>query len=225
MSRGGIDRVGGIRCVTVEPYRGSYPDEAEPRWYRGEQQQQYADADSYGRFDTHGDEAGYRAPDPRGGGRMPQAAPPPGYGGPPVGPRSGEPLPPLPTDMPQRDQMQHPAAPRSRPSGSAPVSAAVDRDRRLGAGFAIWTGVIVFSFPLLRVLLDGAFGSTLSVGGVVSSVLALTALPLGALGLYGVVTGAAQVPGPSALHAWLRPPVAYLTVALILCVAAGLAAS
>jgi hypothetical protein len=86
-------------------------------------------------------------------------------------------------------------------------------------------GIAVLALPVLRVLLAGAFGSSVSVGSVIPSVLVLFGLPLAARGLYGLATGAARIPGVPAHHAWLRPPVAHLTVALVLFVAAGLAAS
>jgi hypothetical protein len=51
------------------------------------------------------------------------------------------------------------------------------------------------------------------------------ALPLLAVGLYAVATGAVRAAGPNSAQAWLRPPVAYLSVALVLFIAAGLAAT
>jgi hypothetical protein len=51
----------------------------------------------------------------------------------------------------------------------------------------------------------------------------LLALPLGALGLHGLV--AAERVDRSPARVWLRPPIAYLPVALVLLVAAGLAAA
>jgi hypothetical protein len=88
----------------------------------------------------------------------------------------------------------------------------------------IGIGIAVLALPVLRILYTGAFGPSPSVGGVISSVLMLLALPLAAPGLYGLATGAARIPDSPAHHAWLRPPVAYLTVALVLFLAAGLAA-
>jgi hypothetical protein len=44
------------------------------------------------------------------------------------------------------------------------------------------------------------------------------------LGLYGLATGAATAAGPQSGRAWLRTPLAYLPVGLILIIAAGLAA-
>lgn len=184
------------------------------------------------------DEGGYRGPDPRGVARMPPAAPP-GFGGPvgPVGPRSGEPLPPLQPDpsqrdLSQRDQAQHrdntttttqTSRAAGRSTGAASVPTGVRRTQRPAVGAMLAIGAAVGSLPVLRVLLDGAVGSTPSASGVISSLLVLIGLPLGAVGLYALLTGAAQ--GGDVRSAWLRPPVAYITVALVLFVAAGLAAS
>jgi hypothetical protein len=88
----------------------------------------------------------------------------------------------------------------------------------------IGIGIALLALPVLRLLYTGALGPSLSVSGVISGVLVLPALPLAGLGLYGLATGAARIPDAPAHHAWLRTPVAYLTVALVLFVAAGLAA-
>jgi hypothetical protein len=233
-ARGGGDRRNGIRCRTVEPHPSSYPDESGPHWYRGEQQQ-YAEPGVHARFDTHVDDGGYRVPERRGGGRMPPG-PPPGMGQParpwPVDPLSA-PLPQPPMDMPQRDPMQHRDPTTStretsrstgRPPGSVPVSTGIHRAQRPAVGVMIAIGIAALALPVLRILLASAFGPSLSVGGVISSVLVLLGLPLAALGLYGLATGAAGIPDVPAAHAWLRRPVGYLTVALVLFVAAGLAA-
>jgi len=225
----GGDRTNGIRCGTVEPHHGSYPDETEPRRYRGEQQQ-YPEPGAHARSDTHVDEGGYQVPERRGGGRIPPG-PLPGMGGPPRA-WAAEPPPPLPTDGPQRDPMQHRdptttwETPRAmgRPPGPVVVSTGIHRARRPATGAIIGIGIAVLALPVLRILLDGAFGPAQSANGVISSILVLLGLPLAALGLYGLATGAARIPNAPALHAWLRPPVAYLTVALVLFVAAGLAA-
>ena len=83
----------------------------------------------------------------------------------------------------------------------------------------------VVAIPVLRVLLAGAFGPSPSAGAVISSVLVLLGLPLGAIGLYALATSATRFAGAPTPYAWLRPPLAYLIVALVLFVAAGLAAS
>jgi hypothetical protein len=227
-TRGGGDGIGGIPFGTVEPHRGSYSDASDPRWYRGEQQ--YAEPEGHARFETHGDQAGQRSLGRRGGGQMPPGAPPGMVG--PMGQWAGEPLPPVPTEVPQRDPMQHrdPTTTSEtrrtigRPAGSGTVSDGIHRARRPAAGAVIGIVAALLSLPVLRILLDSASGPALSASGVVSSVLVLLGLPLFAIGLYGLATGAARVPDAPAPHAWLRPPVAYVAVALVLFMAAGLAA-
>jgi hypothetical protein len=81
----------------------------------------------------------------------------------------------------------------------------------------------VAALPVLRVLLSAAFGKVVVPSGVLSSVLFLLALPLSAIGLYALATGSARVPDAPVTHAWLRPPLAYLTAGLVLFVVAGLA--
>jgi len=112
-----------------------------------------------------------------------------------------------------------------RPAGPAPVATSIHRARRPAAAAMIGIAAAAGALPLVRILLASAFGSSLSASGVISSLLTLLGLPLGALGLYGLATGAARVPDAPAPHAWLRPPVAYITIALVLFVAAGLAAA
>jgi hypothetical protein len=153
-----------------------------------------------------------------------------------VGPATGE-IRPVPPDVAQREASQHwdqgAAAASQTYSGrearraggrSAGPSSAARTAGRGAAALLLAVVVVVVALPVVRILLASAFGSTLSASGVVSSVLLLLGLPLGAIGLHGLSSDAAQAAGPSALDAWLRPPVAYLTVALVLIVAAGLAA-
>jgi hypothetical protein len=125
-----------------------------------------------------------------------------------------------PAEAPQQ-QAQHPAMPAGR---SASRSARATNTRRT-LSLVIVVPALVVAIPVLRVLLDAGFGSSRSASGVISSVLMLLGLPLGARGLYGLATGAARIVDAPSPHAWLRPPVAYLTVALVLFVAAGLAAT
>jgi len=88
----------------------------------------------------------------------------------------------------------------------------------------IWVPTAALAVPVLRILVDSAVGPQLSVTGVISSVLLLLGLPIGAIGLYGLANGTARVHGGPPHFAWLRPPVAYISVALLLFIAAGLAA-
>jgi hypothetical protein len=139
-----------------------------------------------------------------------------------VGPRPGEAVP---QDAPRfhaepidRTALRRPPAP------AAPVRDGVYRTRRPGVALLLGAAAAVFEVLALRVLLDGAFGGPLSPPGVIAGLLLMVALPMFAMGLYALVTGAGRVPDQSAGAVWLRPPVAYLTIGLVLFVAAGLAA-
>lgn len=208
------------------------------------------------------DEHGYaESARPPSSGR-PMTAEQPTYPGSPVGPRSGETLPPLPPDpvsggpgragqsipRPLHDptatretpvvEPRHRAEPIDRaalrrgPATSStpppappplPPSEGIYRARRPAVAVLVGVLTMALAVPLVRLLVE-SLGSPVSATGVTAAVLALAGLPLAALGLYGLATGAARVPDISPFHAWLRPPLAYLVVALVLFVAAGLAA-
>jgi hypothetical protein len=112
---------------------------------------------------------------------------------------------------------QVPAGPSAAPSGTAER-----RARRPFSGAAIAAAAIVAAIPVARLLLHSVISTPVSATGVISSVLVLLGLPLAVVGLHGLARGTtSDAPAP---QSWLRPPVAYLTVALVLFVAAGLAA-
>jgi hypothetical protein len=98
------------------------------------------------------------------------------------------------------------------------------RSKRPATAVLIGVAAGVLEVPVLLLLINSAFGSDPVVSGVVASVCLMLALPLAATGLYAVATGAVRAAGPNSAQAWLRPPVGYLSVALVLFVAAGLAA-
>jgi hypothetical protein len=108
-----------------------------------------------------------------------------------------------------------------RPPGA--VQSTVYRARKAGVLGAIGAVAVAAELLLLRVLLAGEFGHVVSPGGVLAGLFAMTGIPLVAMGLYGLMTGAAAA-GPSPERAWLRTPLAFLPIGLTLLVAAGLAA-
>lgn len=171
----------------------------DDRGYRGE-----------GRY-AAGDYGDYAAPDPR---EPRRAEPEPGRAQ-AVGPRSGLPIP----DDP---------APRRPPAAAAPGSPGpageMYRSRRPAAMILFGSVAAILEIPALVLLRDATFGGdSASAAGVVSALCLIAALPMLAVGLYAVATGAVRAAGPNSAQAWLRPPVAYLSVALVLFVAAGLA--
>jgi hypothetical protein len=187
----------------VDPHRSGHPDDLEPRHYRGEPRYAEPGGQSWG--PGHTDAAAYLMPERRGPERMMPPAQP-GMGAPIMGQRAAEPMPPPPMGTPQRSDNIH-------------------RTGRPAAAVLVWLAAIAGMVPVVRVLFVSVTGPAPSPGGVISSVLVLCGLPLAALGLYGLATSAASIPGASIRQAWSRPPLVYLPIALSLFIAAGLAAS
>ncbi|HET8681688.1 MAG TPA: hypothetical protein VFM54_07415, partial [Micromonosporaceae bacterium] len=213
----------------------SYPAEPEPRWFTGEGNYRDSEWEARGAGAERYAEEGYR-----------YATAPAGAS--PVGPRSGQPLPPPPDSG--RDSMapapgalsgsvpfnqggedqhrfQTEAIDRNalrRGGGAAPGSDGIYRTRRPTIAVPLAVAAVLLALPAGRLLLSSAFGSTVSAAGVISAIFTLIGLPMVAAGLYGLLTGALRVPEAPGVAAWLRTPMAYLPIGLVLFVAAGLAA-
>jgi hypothetical protein len=219
----------------VDPLRGNYQEDTESRRYRGDHQHQTGQT----WFEPQPDED-YRYPERRPAGRAPYAGAPGPIGQVPPGTEHRQHAP---TEIPQQpphwdpnlapapqwDTGMTPVTPpptrESRRSRNSPASASPSAGARIGrsAVALILTVVVILSLvPVARVLLSGAFGPTRSTGAVVAGVLLLLGLPLGAVGLHGLTSETAK--GSDPVASWLRPPVAYLIVALVMFLAAGLAA-
>ncbi|MPZ25711.1 MAG: hypothetical protein GEV12_04500 [Micromonosporaceae bacterium] len=140
-------------------------------------------------------------------GHLPGSAPVPGQGG-----WSGEEPPP---PVPRR--------PLAAPGSPGPGGDGVYRSKRPATAILLGAAAGLLELPALGLLWDAVFADPTSPSGVVAAACLVLALPLLAIGLYAVATGAVRAAGPNSGQAWLRPPVAYLSVALILFVAAGLA--
>lgn len=161
----------------------------------------------------------YGMPDPRRADVDPaRAAADPGRGS-VVGPRSGLTIPEEPTARRAGGASGAPGAP-----GSPGPAGEMYRSRRPGTAALFGVVAALLELPALVLLLDSTAGDSTSAAGVISALCVVAALPLLAVGLYSVATGAVRAAGPNSAQAWLRPPVAYLSVGLVLMIAAGLAA-
>ena len=111
----------------------------------------------------------------------------------------------------------------ANPTPPRPVSDNVYRARRPAVAIGLSVIAVVVGLFFLRALVYATFGPTYLIGGVIGAALALVALPLLVLGLYGLVTGAAHGAEQAGFRLWAKPPLAYLVVALVLLLAAATA--
>ncbi|MEV0270877.1 hypothetical protein AB0H43_18995 [Hamadaea sp. NPDC050747] len=175
--------------------------------------------------------AGYGEPNRFGPPAPPQPAFEPGYGpgpgspagpGPAFGPRPPERAPmmePPPTQIAPPTQMAPEVRPEPRSrSAERDAEAGVYRSRKPMHAVLIGLSLGVFELIMFLVFVRGVF--QFDVSRIVAGGLMMMALPLFGLGFYALITGAAHG-GPKA---FLRTPLAYLPIGLILMIAAGAAA-
>jgi hypothetical protein len=145
----------------------------------------------------------------------------------PIGPRSGQPLPPLPesttaehaqvpTETVDRDVLH-----RAR-GGLQRLGDGVYRGRHPALAALLIGFTVLFEVPVIRVFANSF--RTISASGTIASTLMIVAMPMFALGLYALAGGAAIAPGQG-VRAWLRTPLAYLPLGLLLFLVAAVAAA
>jgi hypothetical protein len=111
-----------------------------------------------------------------------------------------------------------------RPAGGpGQLGDGVYRSRRPGTAAALIAVTVLLELVALRVLYFALFTRT-TPGGALAGSFVVLGLPMFALGLYGLLGGVAAAPGAGP-RVWLKTPLVYLPVALLLFLAAGLAAS
>jgi hypothetical protein len=98
-----------------------------------------------------------------------------------------------------------------------PAGEAVYRTRRPFSALLIAVVTVLLLVPVVLLLIRVTFVDDPAVRGVVPAVLLTLGLPLTGIGLYGLAAG-----GRAGRDIWLRPPVAYLPVGVLLLLAAGL---
>lgn len=246
----------------MDPHRNYPADQPDGQWYQQERGYQPGDWDRPGgdpRYPEQQQPYGqqpygdYHVPEPRAEHRYPSLNEPAEASNAttqmaPLGPRSGEPLPPLhgdpgagappvspaaaggyADDRAGEQAVRHATEPldrsalRRQPPGPGPLGDGVYRSRRPGTAAALVAATVVLELIALRLLWVSLTGRPVLVGGGIASAFLAVGLPMFGLGLYGLLGGSAGAPGAGA-RVWLRTPLVYLPVALVLFVAAGLAA-
>jgi hypothetical protein len=211
--------------VGVDGVRSGYPEEQEHRWFPGDRGygERYGDERRY-------DEDRYRVPEPRYGDADPLDPRTP------IGPRSGVELPPYepePAYPPGEPTGEHHTQPIDRgalrrppvePAHGAPTPT-VYKARRAGVFGLLAVVAMVAELLLVRVLVTGEFGRVVSPGAVLGALFAMVGIPFLVIGLHALITAPSAASGPNAALAWLRAPLAYLPIGLVLLIAAGLATS
>jgi hypothetical protein len=129
--------------------------------------------------------------------------------------------------VPSQGLMSNGPMPAAEPTAVVPPVArygpgpadSVYRTRRPVSAVVVAVVAALLMIPVILLLIQVTFVDDPAVRGIVPAVLLALGLPLTGFGLYRLAAGGAS----AGRDAWLRPPLAYLPVGLLLLLAAGLA--
>jgi hypothetical protein len=231
-----------VGCVPLSSHlvdgNRRYPDEPEPSWYTGQSPTPSSAGNAYESGIHERPSGAFRLPAPGDSGYVP-----PAYA--PVDPVSATgshsfPVTGRPPEEQTRVSVRGPEYPAVRPTSSATSladapppgtyggkrgsnlpGAARYRARRPVSAVLIAVVVAVLMIPTIMLLMQATFGDgPMAPGAVVPSVLLALGLPLTGGGLYALTGNR-----PAAREDWLRTPLVYLPIGLLLLLGAGLGAA
>jgi hypothetical protein len=150
--------------------------------------------------------------------------PPPAYGGGPEQPLYPE----QPRYAPPANPNPEPgplgaptAAVHTIPPPRQPVGPSVYRSRNPVVLIALIVLTVLFEIPALRLLASATLADVVPATGVVAGTFLVLGIPVFAYGLYGMLGGG---PVPETVSAWLRQPLIYVPLGVLLFLFAALAA-
>ncbi|MEV4346124.1 hypothetical protein AB0J83_16775 [Actinoplanes sp. NPDC049596] len=206
-----------------------YADDSEPSWYSGGQYSRSTSPDVSGSHQVGNPYDSGIHERPSGAFRLPDQRPavdPYGVSDTGSHARPAEPDTRIPVRGPEYPTIKPPAvekepAPVAEPTALVPPvtpRTPVYQSKRSTTSFLVAIVMIVLMIPVVRLLIDATFTGDPTPRAIVPAVLLTLGFTLSGVGLFALAKG-----GPTGREAWVRPPVAYLPVGLILLVAAGLA--
>jgi len=215
-----------LRCEIVEGHR--YADD-EPSWYPGrpEVSGSHALGNSYDSGIHERPSGAFRLPDQRPGSANPYAQNDP-LAATGSHARAAEaevrvPIrgPEYPTIRPTSSSAENASAVQQPTTLVPPIAPAPERvyqTRRPVSSFLVAIVMVVLLVPVVRLLFSETFAGDPTARGIVPAVLLTLGFTLTGIGLFSVARA-----GTIGRESWLRPPVAYLPVGLVLLLAAGFA--
>jgi hypothetical protein len=152
-------------------------------------------------------------------GSPPAEFPPANYGAPP--PYSAQPAEPYQPGSMYGAGSNPLSAPTAAVNTIQPSSPSVYHSRKPAIAIVLAVLTVVFEIPALRLLGAATIADVVPVSGVVAGTFLVLGLPVTAYGVYGLLNG----PSPTTLAAWLRVPLLYLPLGVVLFLLAALAAA